>query len=88
MALAGSSIATAPLSALVDEEEFVRPATLREQPAWVRDAVLLSARARTLLERVRVVIVGVLSYWDHERRRITIGGSQISIDASGSYRRG
>ena len=88
-ALASSTIAAAPLgSAVVDDEEYVRPATLREQPAWVRDAVLLSTRARALLERVRVVLVAVLNYWDHEGRHISIGGTQLHIDASGSYRRG
>lgn len=79
----------APLASVaIDEEEFLRPATLREQPAWARDRALISARARAVLERVRSILVTALGYWDHQRHRITVGSATISIDASGSYRRG
>ena len=74
-------------SVAIDDEEYIRPASLHEQPPWVRDAALVSQRARAALERVRIVLVDTLRYWDHQCHSIAIGNASISIDASGSYRR-
>lgn len=80
--LAGS----APVLALLPDEEFETPPLPREHPKWVRDAVAVSQRARQLIARLRPVIVHVLTFWDHHTRSAVIGGRRLSIDISGSYR--
>ena len=87
-ALSNAALWPAPVTPPVDDEEFVRPATLREQPAWVRDAAHVSQRARAMLERARIAVVTVLAYWDHQKHSIAINGTTLSVDASGCYRRG
>ncbi|GAC1545682.1 MAG: hypothetical protein NVS2B17_28230 [Candidatus Velthaea sp.] len=69
----------------VDTQEIV-PALPRDHPAWQRDVLSISRRARALMESVRPVVVRVLTFWDHRVRDITIGTRQFGIDASGSYR--
>ena len=58
----------------------------RDHPAWQRDVLAVSARARTLLGRLRPVTVRVLTFWDHVLRGIVVGGRRIEVDPSGSYR--
>ena len=56
-------------------------------PAWQRDAVLISARVRALLESLRPVVVRVLGFWDHLVRSVAVGpGRRLEIDPSGCYR--
>jgi hypothetical protein len=57
----------------------------REHPAWVRDAVALSRRARSVVARLRPAVFRVLSFWDHRVRSIAVGGRRLRVDASGSY---
>ena len=71
---------------LVPEDELETPPLPREHPRWVKDAVAISQRARQLVERLRPVVVRVLTFWDHHVRGIAIGGRRLSIDVSGSYR--
>jgi hypothetical protein len=58
----------------------------RDHPHWFRDTVSISSRARTLLARLRPVVVAIVTFWDHALRTLTIGGSILSVDPSGSYR--
>jgi hypothetical protein len=58
----------------------------RDHPAWQRDVLALSARAREIVARSVVVFVRVLSFWDHLRRAVPIAGRTLEIDPSGSYR--
>lgn len=58
----------------------------RDHPAWQRDVLAVSARARALLARLRPVAVRVLSFWDHVLREVVIAGRRVEIDPSGSYR--
>ncbi len=80
--LAGS----APVLALLPDDEFETPPLPREHPKWVRDAVAVSQRARQLMARLRPVVIHVLTFWDHHLRNVTIGGRRLSVDVSGSYR--
>jgi len=58
----------------------------RDHPAWQRDVLAVSARARELIARLRPVTVRVLTFWDHVLRGIVVGGRRIEVDPSGSYR--
>ena len=80
--LAGS----APILALLPDDELETPALPSEHPKWVRDTLAISQRARNLIARARPVIVRVLTFWDHSVRSIAVGNRRISIDISGSYR--
>ena len=68
------------------EEELDAPQLPRDHPKWVRDAVAVSQRARQLLATLRPIVIRVLTFWDHRIRALTIGGRNIEIDPSGSYR--
>lgn len=71
---------------LVPDDELETPPLPREHPKWVKDALAVSQRARQIIVRLRPVIVRVLGFWDHQVRSIAVGGRELSIDMSGSYR--
>ncbi|HEY1429890.1 MAG TPA: hypothetical protein VGF18_09975 [Candidatus Tumulicola sp.] len=73
-----------PIVAAVAEERDVTDLP-REHPAWVRDAIALSRRARVLVARLRPAVFRVLSFWDHRVRCIAVGDRRLRVDASGSY---
>lgn len=58
----------------------------RDHPAWMRDTLSVSQRARSLLERLRPTVVKVVRFWEHRVRSIVVGGRRLSVDFSGSYR--
>ena len=74
-----------PFAPDVENEAPVLP---RDHPAWMRDAVALSMRARELLGKLRPVAVRIYAFWDHSVRTISIMGRSLSVDSSGSYRLG
>ena len=77
----------APLFSLVaDAEVETAPNLPRDHPAWMRDSLAVSARARALIASLRPIILKVLNFWDHHVRSITIGGRNVAVDSSGSYR--
>lgn len=80
--------ALSPASAYIDVPiaEFETPVLPRDHPAWMRDAVAVSSRAREWLERLKPVVVRVLNFWDHSIRSIRVMGSTLTVDPSGSYR--
>lgn len=82
---AGAPEALAPLS-LDPDDRYDGPALPNDHPAWMRDAVSLSQRARALLATLRPVVLHVIGVWEHGLRSVVIGGRTVSIDASGSYR--
>jgi hypothetical protein len=57
-----------------------------DHPAWMRDTVSVSQRARALLARIAPVAVRVIAFWEHRVKSIAIGNRTLSVDASGSYR--
>ena len=77
---------SAPVLGLTPDDELETPLLPGEHPKWVRDALAVSQRARSLLARIKPVIVRVLTFWDHHVRSATIGGRRLTVDFSGSYR--
>lgn len=77
---------SAPVLGLAPDDELETPLLPGEHPKWVRDALAASQRARTLLARIKPVVVRVLTFWDHHLRSTTISGRRLTIDVSGSYR--
>ena len=77
--------ALAPL-AIDPDERYDGPALPGDHPAWMRDAVSMSQRARALLAALRPVVLHVIAAWEHRVRSIVIGGRSMKVDASGSYR--
>jgi hypothetical protein len=75
-----------PVLPFVPDDELETPPLPREHPKWVKDAVALSHRARQILAHLRPAIVRVLTFWDHHVRGIVVGGRELSVDISGSYR--
>lgn len=71
---------------LVPEDELETPPLPREHPKWVKDALAASQRARQIISQLKPVIMRVLTFWDHHVRGATIGGRELLVDMSGSYR--
>ena len=80
--------AAAAIAAIVPDDELETPPLPREHPKWVKDALLVSHRAKQLLDRIRPIAMHVLTFWDHAVRAITVGNRRITVDPSGSYRVG
>lgn len=59
-----------------------------DHPAWMKDTLSISQRARALLAKLRPVALRVVTYWEHSVRSIICAGRRLSIDQSGSYRLG
>lgn len=79
----GSARAILPL---LPDDELETPPLPREHPKWVRDALAVSARARHAIARLKPVVMRVLTFWDHRARTLNVGGRELSVDISGSYR--
>lgn len=58
-----------------------------DHPAWMRDTLSVSQRARALFAKLKPVVLVVIGAWEHRLRSIVIGSSRLSVDPSGSYRR-
>ncbi len=77
----------APVGAVDPDDRWGNgPALPSDHPAWARDALSISQRARALLARIKPVVVRVIAFWEHRVKSISIGGRTLSVDASGSYR--
>lgn len=57
-----------------------------DHPAWQRDVLSISARARAIIGAIRPLVVNVLTFWDHRLADITLGARTFGVDASGCYR--
>jgi hypothetical protein len=58
-----------------------------DHPAWQRDVVGISARARAVLASLRPVVVKIVTFWDHVARSVRVGdGRRVEVDPSGCYR--
>jgi hypothetical protein len=58
----------------------------RDHPAWQRDILSVSARARAVVAALRPVVVRALTFWDHAVRSIAVGSRRVEVDPSGCYR--
>jgi hypothetical protein len=68
------------------ESREIAPSLPGDHPAWQRDVVSISARARALIAALRPFVVKVLTFWDHRFGDITLGARTFGVDASGCYR--
>jgi len=75
-----------PIVAAASEAEHDTALLPHDHPPWVKDALSVSQRARSLFATLRPVVMRVLTFWDHRIRSATIAGQRIGIDPSGSYR--
>lgn len=57
-----------------------------DHPAWARDRLSLSHRARALVAGLATAAVRTVNAWDHRVRAILIGQRTLCVDGSGSYR--
>jgi len=69
-----------------NDDQFGGPALPSDHPAWLKDAVSLSQRARALVAKLKPVVVHVVGVWEHRLRSIVVGGRKMTVDPSGSYR--
>jgi hypothetical protein len=90
--LAGSPAALPPAppaaaAAIAFDPEFdPEPRLPGDHPAWARDVVSLSQRAREMFARLRPVVVRIYTAWEHRVRSILVGGRRLSVDLTGCYR--
>lgn len=76
-----------PLSMALDSDDRWGGHTLpNDHPAWMKDTLSISQRARALLAQIRPAAVKVIAYWEHRVRSVIIGERRVSVDASGCYR--
>ncbi len=81
----GLPVALAPIS-LDPDDRWGGHSLPNDHPAWMRDTVSLSQRARAMLAHVKPVVLKVVAAWDHRVRSIVVGGRRLFVDPSGSYR--
>jgi len=81
----GVPVAVQPVS-LDPDDRWGGHSLPQDHPAWMRDTLSLSQRARALLAHVTPVVVKVIAAWEHRVRSIVVGGRRLSVDPSGSYR--
>lgn len=77
---------TDPVVAGVAESELEPERLPNDHPRWVRDAIALSSRARELVQKLKPVVLRVMTLWDHRFRSIVVGDRRVTVDPSGSYR--
>ncbi len=69
-----------------DERSGSGHALPSDHPAWMRDSLSISGRARALLAKIQPAVVRTIAFWEHRVRSIAIGDRTLRVDASGSYR--
>lgn len=72
--------------ALDPDDRYGGNALPSDHPKWMKDTLSISQRARALLVRLKPVALRAIAYWEHRVRSIAIGGRNLSVDPSGSYR--
>jgi hypothetical protein len=89
-ALDANALAILPLTVAPAHVTDVDPelhATLpRDHPAWQRDVLSVSARARAVIAALRPAVVRALAFWDHVARAVNVGSRRLEVDPSGCYR--
>lgn len=71
---------------VTDVDPDLHAALPRDHPAWQRDVLSVSARARAVIAALRPVVVRALTFWDHVVRAVSVGARRIEVDPSGCYR--
>jgi hypothetical protein len=89
-ALDATALAILPLAVttahLADVDAELHATLPRDHPAWQRDIMSVSARARAAVAALRPLAVRALTFWDHVVRSISIGARRVEVDPSGCYR--
>lgn len=86
-ALAGGQPANLVAAIAFDpDDRYGGNALPNDHPRWMKDTLSISQRARALLQKMKPVVMRVITAWDHRVRHITISGRTLKVDASGSYR--
>lgn len=75
-----------PIVPAIADLEFDGSLLPHDHPAWAKDALTVSTRARDWIAALKPVVMHVLRFWDHRIRAAVVGGARVCIDASGSYR--
>jgi hypothetical protein len=70
----------------VDPETAGDPRLPADHPAWQRDVLSISARARAIIAQIVPTVVRTLSYWDHRARELVLGARTLAVDPAGCYR--
>ncbi len=85
-----NALAIAPLAvaqaSVADIDAELHGTLPRDHPAWQRDILSVSARARAVVAALRPVIVRALTFWDHVVRSVSVGARRVEVDPSGCYR--
>jgi hypothetical protein len=68
------------------DERWGGHALPNDHPAWMRDTLSISQRARALLAKIKPIAVRVVAFWEHRVRSVSVAAGRVSVDASGSYR--
>jgi len=76
----------APNAIAFDPDLDAEPRLPGDHPAWARDVVSLSQRAREMFARLRPVAVRIYTAWEHRVRSIFVAGRRLSVDQAGCYR--
>lgn len=79
-------IAYAALQPVTVDPEVDAAVLPRDHPAWQRDVISLSARARAVIAGLKPLVIRVFGFWDHHLRELRIGGRTLGIESSGCYR--
>ena len=83
---APGTIAPPPAVAIDVDDRYEAASLPSDHPAWLRDAVALSQRARAAIAALKPIAVRVFAAWDHRVRSTVVAGRTLHVDASGSYR--
>jgi hypothetical protein len=89
-ALESTALAIVPLAVsaahIADVDAELHATLPRDHPAWQRDVLSVSARARAVVASIRPLVVRALTFWDHVVRSINVGSRRLEVDPSGCYR--
>ena len=78
--------AAAALAPVADAPAEEAPRLPSDHPAWTKDTLSLSQRARAFIATLAPIVVRTLGCWDHRVRSIVLRAGTLTIDLSGSYR--
>jgi hypothetical protein len=70
----------------IDPEAAGDPRLPPDHPAWQRDVLSISSRARAIIAQIVPAVVRTLSFWDHRARELVLGTRTLAVDPAGSYR--
>ncbi len=85
----GAILALQPASApphVIDPDAAGDARLPADHPAWQRDVLSISSRARAIIAAIVPTVVRTLSFWDHRARELVLGTRTLAVDPAGCYR--